>query len=174
MANLPLTLACWLCDRSRPLMDGRVKPAGIDLDIKVLRPRETFPRMLDKQEFDVSEVYLASYESLTGTGHRPSVEMPQDLKGKRVGTTQYGSTGLVFMKGMLAHDYGVEAHDIHWIIGGLDAPTQPPLLPLSLPATIKIDFLAEGKTLEAMMAAGEAAALFLPYIPGKFLSGAPP
>ena len=196
MANLRLTLACWNYDRSRPLMDGRVKPAGIDLDVKVLRPRESFPRMLDKQEFDVSEMSLASYVSLVGKGNCPfvaipvalskifrhgciyvrpgaNIRTPQDLKGKRLGTTQYGSTGLVFMKGMLAHDYGVRAEDIHWFIGGLDAPTQRPLLPLDLPPSIKIDFLPEGKTLEAMMAAGELDALFSLYIPDSFLRGAP-
>jgi 4,5-dihydroxyphthalate decarboxylase len=106
---------------------------------------------------------------------RPGADIrtPQDLKGKRVGTTQYGSTGLVFMKGMLQHDYGVAAHDIHWFIGGLDAPTQPPLLPLDLPKTVKIDFLGEGKTLEAMMAADELDALFSLYIPDSFLRGEP-
>ena len=140
MPNLPLTLACWNYDRSRPLMDGRVKPEGIDLDVKVMRPREAFPRMLEKREFHVSEMSLASYVSLVGKGDCPFVALPvalskifrhdciyvrpganirtpQDLRGKRVGTTQYGSTGLVFMKGMLAHDYGVKADDIHWFIG---------------------------------------------------------
>src|SRR5262249_56458553 len=61
-----------------------------------------------------------------------NIHTPQDLKGKRVGTTQYGSTGLVFMKGMLAHDYGVAAQDIHWFIGGLDAPRPRPRRPASL------------------------------------------
>jgi 4,5-dihydroxyphthalate decarboxylase len=196
MADLPLTLACWNYDRSRPLMDGRVKPRGIDLKINVMRPRQAFPRMLDKREFDVSEMSLASYVSLVGKGDCPfvaipvalskifrhdciyvrpgaNIRTPQDLKGKRVGTTQYGSTGLVFMKGMLQHDYGVAAQDIHWFIGGLDAPTQPPLLPLNLPKEIKIDFLGEGKTLEAMMAAGELDALFSLYIPESFLRGEP-
>ena len=196
MADLPLTLACWNYDRSRPLMDGRVKPHGIDLKINVMRPRQAFPRMLDKREFDVSEMSLASYVSLVGKGDCPfvaipvalskifrhdciyvrpgaNIRTPQDLKGKRVGTTQYGSTGLVFMKGMLQHDYGVAAHDIHWFIGGLDAPTQPPLLPLDLPKTVKIDFLGQGKTLEAMMAAGELDALFSLYIPDSFLRGDP-
>jgi len=194
MPNLPLTLACWNYDRSRPLMDGRVKPEGIDLDIQVMRPRQAFPRMLDKREFDVSEMSLASYVSLVGKGDCPfvaipvalskifrhdciyvrpgaNIRTPQDLRGKRVGTTQYGSTGLVFMKGMLQHDYGVVPDDIHWFIGGLDTPTQPPLLPLALPKTVKIDFLGEGKTLEAMMAAGELDALFSLYIPDSFLRG---
>lgn len=196
MADLPLKLACWNYDRSRPLMDGRVKPEGITLDIQVLRPREAFPRMLERREFDVSEMSLASYVSLVGRGGCPFVAIPvalskvfrhdciyvrpdagirrpQDLKGKRVGTTQYGSTGLVFMKGMLEHDYGVAPKDIHWCIGGLDAPTQRPLLPLDLPASIKIDFLTDGKTLEGMLAAGELDALLSLYIPESFIRGEP-
>jgi 4,5-dihydroxyphthalate decarboxylase len=177
-------------------MDGRVKPDGIDLDIKVMRPREAFPRMLEKREFHVSEMSLASYVSLVGKGDCPFVAIPvalskifrhdciyvrpgagirtpQDLRGKRVGTTQYGSTGLVFMKGMLAHDHGVMPEDIHWFIGGLDAPTQRPLLPLNLPPSIRIDFLPDGQTLEGMLAAGELDALFSLYLPDSFLRGAP-
>ncbi len=196
MADLPLTLACWNYDRSRPLIDGRVKPEGILLDVKVMRPRETFPRMLERREFHVAEMSLASYVSLKGRGECPFVAIPvalskifrhdciyvrpdagirtpQDLRGKRVGTTQYGSTGLVFMKGMLQHDYGVEPQELHWFIGGLDAPTQRPLLALNLPASIKIDFLPDGKTLEAMLAAGELDALFSLYIPASFMRGAP-
>ncbi|HEU5273460.1 MAG TPA: ABC transporter substrate-binding protein [Xanthobacteraceae bacterium] len=196
MADLPLKLACWNYDRSRPLMDGRVKPEGITLDIQVLRPREAFPRMLERREFDVSEMSLASYVSLVGRGGCPFVAIPvalskvfrhdciyvrpdagirrpQDLKGKHVGTTQYGSTGLVFMKGMLEHDYGVAPKDIHWCIGGLDAPTQRPLLPLDLPASIKIDFLTDGETLEGMLAAGELDALLSLYIPESFIRGEP-
>ena len=196
MADLPLTLACWNYDRSRPLMDGRVKPEGITLDIQVMRPRQAFPRMLERREFDVSEMSLASYVSLVGRGECPfmaipvalskifrhdciyvrpdaGIRSPQDLKGKRVGTTQYGSTGLVFMKGMLQHDYGVAPKDIHWFIGGLDAPTQRPLLPMDLPASIKIDFLSDGQTLEGMLAAGELDALLSLYIPESFLRGEP-
>jgi 4,5-dihydroxyphthalate decarboxylase len=196
MADLPLTLACWNYDRTRPLMDGRVKPDGIALDIKVMRPREAFSRMLERREFDVSEMSLASYVSLVGRGDCPFVAIPvalskifrhngiyvrpdagirtpQDLKGKRVGTTQYGSTGLVFMKGMLAHEHGVMPDDMRWFIGGLDAPTQRPLLPLDLPASIRIDFLSGEKTLEGMLAAGELDALFSLYLPRSFLAGAP-
>ena len=43
MSKLKLTLACWDYDRTRPLIDGRVQAEGIDLEIKVMRPRETFP-----------------------------------------------------------------------------------------------------------------------------------
>jgi hypothetical protein len=42
MSKLKLTLACWNYDRTRALIGGRVQAEGIDLDIKLLRPRETF------------------------------------------------------------------------------------------------------------------------------------
>ena len=35
MSKLKLTLACWDYDRTRPLIDGRVKAEGIDLEVKV-------------------------------------------------------------------------------------------------------------------------------------------
>jgi len=192
MPNLKLTLACWDYDRTRPLIDGRVKPEGIDLDVEVLRPRQTFQRMLDKKEFEVSELSLASYTALKGRGDCPFVAVPvalskmfrhsciyvrtgagihtpQDLKGKRVGTSQWSSTGLVFMRGMLQHDYGVKPRDMHWFMGGLNSFVEPPLIALNLPSDIRLDFLSGGQTLERKFAAGELDALLSLYIPKLFL-----
>jgi 4,5-dihydroxyphthalate decarboxylase len=196
MADLKLTLACWDYDRTRPLIDGRVKPEGIDLDIKILRPRQMFPRMLEHREFQVSELSLASYTALKGRGECPFVAVPvalskifrhsciyvrsgagiatpQDLKGKRVGTSQWSSTGLVFMRGMLQHDYGVKASDMHWFMGGLNSFVERPLIPLNLPSDIRLEFLSDRQTLEQMLAAGELDALLSLYIPKLFLEGSP-
>jgi 4,5-dihydroxyphthalate decarboxylase len=196
MPDLKLTLACWDYDRTRPLIDGRVKPEGIDLDIEVLRPRHAFQRMLDKKEFDVSELSLAFYTALKGRGQCPFVAVPvalskmfrhsciyvragagiatpQDLKGKRVGTSQWSSTGLVFMRGMLQHDYGVYPQDMHWFMGGLNTFVEPPLIRLDLPKDIRLDFLSGAQTLEQMFAAGELDALLSLYIPKLFLEGSP-
>jgi 4,5-dihydroxyphthalate decarboxylase len=194
MAPLKLTLACWDYDRTRPLIDGRIKPEGIELDIKVLRPRQTFDRMLHDREFHVSELSLASYAALKGRGDCPFVAVPvalskifrhsciyvrtdagirtpADLKGKRVGTTQYSATALVYLRGMLQHDYGVAPSDLHWFMGGLNAPTEQPLIPLNLPKDVRLDFVPAGKTLEGMFAAGELDALLSIYIPRLFLDG---
>ncbi len=196
MGNLRLTLACWDYDRTRPLIDGRVKPEGIDLEISVLRPRETFQRMLDRREFDVAELSLASYTALTGRGACPFVAIPvalsrlfrhsciyvrrdggiaapQDLQGKRVGTSQYGATALVFLRGMLQHEYGVAPTDLHWFMGSLNSFAEPPLIPLALPAGVKLEFLSPGATLERMFAAGALDALLSIYIPDLFLAGSP-
>jgi 4,5-dihydroxyphthalate decarboxylase len=196
MANLKLTLACWNYDRTRPLLDGRVKPEGIDLDIQLLRPRQTFQRMLDDQEFQVSELSLASYTALKGRGACPFVAIPvalskifrhsciyvrtgaginkpEDLKGKRVGTSQYSSTALTYMRGMLQHEYGVRDSDMHWFMGGLNTFTEKPLIPLDLPPRVKLEFLSAGQTLEGMFKAGELDALLSIYIPQLFLDGSP-
>lgn len=196
MANLTLTLACWDYDRTRPLIDGRIKPDGIELDIHVLRPRQAFQRMLESQEFHVSELSLASYTALKGRGTCPfvaipvalskifrhsciyvrkgaGIERPEDLEGKRVGTSQYSSTALVFLRGMLQHEYGVRDCDMHWFMGGLNTFTEPPLIPLDLPKRVKLEFLGPRKTLEGMFEAGELDALLSIYIPRLFLDGSP-
>lgn len=196
MSNLKLTLACWNYDRTRPLIDGRVKPDGIDLDIQILRPRQSFQRMLDNKEFQLSELSLASYTTLKARGDCPfvavpvalskifrhsciyvrrgaGIEKPEDLRGKRVGTSQYSSTGLCFMRGFLQHDYGVRSEDMHWFMGGLNTFVEQPLIPLNLPKAIKLDFLSGDQTLEKMFAAGELDALLSLYIPKLFLDGSP-
>jgi 4,5-dihydroxyphthalate decarboxylase len=194
MPDLKLRLACNDYDRCRALIDGAVKPDGISLDITVLKPRELFPRMLDHQEFDVAELSLASYATLTARDASPfvaipvmlsklfrhsciyvrkgaGIEKPQDLKGKRVGTTQYGATAIVYIKGLLKDEYGISPEDLHWFIGGLSTPTEPPLVPLNLPGKIVLEFLTRGQTLESMFADGQLDALFAILLPHMFLAG---
>ena len=194
MTKLKLNLACLDYDRVRPLMDGSVRPGGIDLNILPMRPRETFPRMLERSEFEASELSLASYTILKAKGDTrfqsipvalsklfrhsciyirkgAGIASPADLKGKRVGTTQYGSTAVVFMKGLMQDEYGVRPEDMHWFMGGLEAPVQNPLLPLELPKKFKLEFLKEGVTLEDMLERGELDALFSIYLPPSFLRG---
>jgi 4,5-dihydroxyphthalate decarboxylase len=148
--------------------------------------------MLDHQEFDVAELSLASYATLTARDKSPfvaipvmlsklfrhsciyvrkgsGIERPQDLKGKRVGTTQYGATAIVYIKGMLQDEYGITPEDLHWFIGGLNTPTEPPLVPLNLPGKIQLEFLPRGQTLEAMFAKGQLDALFAILLPQLFL-----
>ena len=193
---MKLTLACNDYDRTRPLIDGRVKPEGIELCVSVLKPRQLFPRMLDDQEFDVAELSLGSHAALIARGNSPFVAIPvpisrvfrhsciyvrktagihapRDIKGKRVGTTQYGATAVVMMKGMLQDEYGVAPRDMSWVVGGLTKPFEKPLIPLNLPRDISLEFAGTGKSLEDMFAAGELDALISIYIPQLFLSGSP-
>jgi 4,5-dihydroxyphthalate decarboxylase len=90
-----------------------------------------------------------------------------------VGTTQLGSTAVIFMNGILQHEYGVTMEDIQWFIGGLTTPTQRPLIPLKLSDKIKVEFLPADRTLEGMLESGELDALLAIYIPSIFQKGSP-
>ena len=196
MPKLDLKIAFWDYDRTRPLMDGRVQTEGINPNITVLRPREIFPRMLQDQEFHASEMSLASYVILKARNLCPFVAIPvmlskifrhdciyvrpdaginepSDLRGKRIGLTQYSSTAGVFIKGLVQHEYGVLPQEMTWFMGGQDTPAPAPLVPLDLPGDIHLEFIPEDKTLEGMLAAGELDALFATYIPNLFLNGSP-
>lgn len=59
--NLSLTLACWDYDRTRPIMENRVRFDGIDLTYLNLVIEEIFFRQMRHHEFDVSELSFSSF-----------------------------------------------------------------------------------------------------------------
>jgi 4,5-dihydroxyphthalate decarboxylase len=124
-------------DRSRPVLDGSVKPDGIELACTTAHPSEIFWRQLHFQEFDVSEMSLSSLLMAVANGNRDwiglpiftsrrffhtwawvrtdsGIQQPQDLKGKRVGVPEYQQTAALWSRGVLKHEFGVEAEDLEW------------------------------------------------------------
>jgi 4,5-dihydroxyphthalate decarboxylase len=181
MNKLKLTLACGRYDRTQPLIDGRVEPEGVDLTFIPLRPGETFWRMLNHGEFDVSEMSLSSYTILRSEGDTrfiaipvfPSrvfrhsavylradskIATPQDLKGKRIGVADYQMTAAVWVRGFLKSEYGVAPEDVTWVIGR-------PVRTIKPPSGIRIEAMPAETTLEAMLERGEIDALASVMIP---------
>jgi 4,5-dihydroxyphthalate decarboxylase len=196
LSKLKLTLACWDYDRTRALFDGTVQPEGIELNCLALAPNETFFRMFRNREFDVSELSLASYSTLKARGDCPfiaipvftsrffrhsciyvnsdaGIKRPEDLKGKRVGVPEYQVTAAVFVKGMLKQEYGVTAEDVNWFWGGQEAAGRVGVISYQLPERIHLKNIPDGKTLSAMLEAGELDALISPNMPSPFVSGSP-
>jgi 4,5-dihydroxyphthalate decarboxylase len=176
-----LTIACGRYDRTQALIDGRVVPEGVDLTFIPLRPGETFWRMLNHGDFDASEMSLSSYTILRSDGDTrftaipvfPSrvfrhsavylradskTDRPADLKGARVGVGDYQMTAAVWVRGFLAHEYGVMPHEIEWVTGR-------PVRPFKVPEGVKLSSIAPGASLEAMLVAGEIDALVSVAIP---------
>ena len=79
MSKLRLSLACWNYDRTRGLMDGRVRPDGIDLTYLDLPVEETFFRMLRHREFDVAEMSLSSYTLSLFRENPPFIAIDQTI-----------------------------------------------------------------------------------------------
>lgn len=185
MAKLKLTLACGDYDRTRALIDGTVRPEGIDLNYLPLTPGETFWRMLNNEEFDASEMSLSTYTILRSQGNQrfialpifPSrtfrhsciyihsasgIQKPHDLKGKRIGVADYQMTAAIWVRGILNHEYQVLADELRWVVG---APIQAGI---NLPAQIPIQRINPGQSLEEMLEAGEIDALISVMIPRSF------
>src|SRR4051812_42342403 len=76
MASLRLTFACGPFDRTQALRDGSIKPEGIDLTYLAMQPAEIFWRMLQYNEFDMSEMSLSNYAILVSRGDAPYVAIP--------------------------------------------------------------------------------------------------
>ena len=146
MAKLNLSLACWDYDRTRPLIDGRINPKALNSTSRsCARARRfracwrsvsscfgTFSRVLchaqRPRKLPIRGDPGGALKTLSPLLHLyppdSGIHEPKDLRSKRVGTTQLGSTGVVFLNGMLQNEYGVTIRDIDWFIGGLNTRTQ--------------------------------------------------
>jgi 4,5-dihydroxyphthalate decarboxylase len=185
---MQLTLACGRYDRTQALIDGRVRPEGVEtLNYLALKPGETFWRQLNNLEFDASEMSLSSYTILRSEGDErfiaipvfPSrvfrhsavylredspVAKPEQLKGKRVGVGDYQMTAAVWVRGFLQHEYGVRPEDISWVVG-------KPIRAIKPPEGIRLEVLSGEKTLETMLQQGEIDALVSVMLPRKLGNG---
>jgi 4,5-dihydroxyphthalate decarboxylase len=193
MSKLRLTLACWDYDRTRALADGRVAPEGIDLNFLPLHVEETFFRMLRNREFDVAEMSLSSYcvsltredpafiaipvfpsrffrHSCIFVSARSGIREPKDLVGKRVGVPEYQMTAPVWIRGILADEYGVDPASVTYFTGGEEEPGRDEKLKLNLPDRFKVQPIGPEQTLSAMLADGAIDALHTARTPSTFYS----
>lgn len=191
MGRLELTLGCWDYDRVQPLMDGRVRPDGIDLNFLNMIVEETFFRMLRNREFDVAEMSMSSYCVSLTKPDRPfiaipvfpsrffrhsciylnadaGIEKPADLIGKRVGTPEFQMTAPVWIRGILDEHYGVPVDSVTYVTGGEETPNRDEKIKLDLPENIRIERIGTEDTLAQMLADGRIDALHTARKPSTY------
>jgi 4,5-dihydroxyphthalate decarboxylase len=203
MPDIPITVASGDYDRIRAIRDGIVKVDGCAVAYHVVEPNQLFVRNLKHQEFDVSEMSFSTYVTLRdqGKAHYTAIPVflsrafrhsaifirtdrgiasPADLRGKRVGTPEYFTTMLVWMRGLLSDEYAIKPSDLGWRLGPLEQPareTSPP--PLAgegregAAAGVEIEPIPAGKTLSVMLADGELDAVFSARPPSCFVQPPP-
>lgn len=105
---------------------------------------------------------------------RNGIHGPQDLEGRTIGEFGvYGQDPGVWMKGILADEYGFAPEKNRWIIGGLDAPAEPFTF-TTHPHPEGLDITTvEDRGLGEMLDSGEIDALFTANVPQVFLDGSP-
>ena len=170
---LKLSMTCALYDRSLPLIDGRVKPRDIDLEIHVNSDDRSRQRDGREGKFDVAEfftgIYMADLEwqtlgltaipifvkrmfrhSYIYVNKRAGIRTPKDLDGKRVGIQTWFTTTALWARGILADEYGVDLQSIVWVANWgekIGAWQPPPWLKLEIapPGKRLHDLLIDGK-----------------------------
>ncbi|WP_433580367.1 4,5-dihydroxyphthalate decarboxylase [Nocardia brasiliensis] len=196
MTDLKLKLGVYRYEHTEPLFDGRVTIDGVDatLDTSPLIS-DVFQRMaqggLDIAEygltyflrsFDLPDSPFLALPIFPNRNFRHSslfvnvdsgIERPEDLAGKSVGEfALYGSDPGVWMKGVLADEFGVTPEKIDWVIGGTDHPIPAfDWIPQPVPDGVRVRHAEDGQTLAALLEAGEIDALLSVDVPQSVLDG---
>jgi len=169
---------------TRPVIDGRVRPQGVQLCTTVLHPSEMFWRQLKYQEFDVSEMSLSSLLISWANGNRDwvaipvftsrhffhtwalkslsaGIDHPRDLKGKRVGVPEYQQTAAIWSRGVLQHEFGVAPDEIQWFMERGTNRSHGAATSFTPPKGVEVVQIAADADIGSMMLKGELDATLL-------------
>lgn len=189
--KLNLTFACGPYDRMQPLYEGAVGIEGVEIVPRVIQfPVEIFSRMLKNDEFDIAEMSLTHCYTLSALGkarfvtlpvfpsrmfrhgfifvnRRAGIRTPKDLEGRRIGVQGYQMTAAVWIRGILAREYGVSFEHVRWLEGGVNQPgvAGGEAMVLRPDAPLAVEHIGEKRTLSDMLAAREIDALIGAFAP---------
>ncbi|WP_020673109.1 hypothetical protein [Amycolatopsis nigrescens] len=196
MTDLKLKVGVYRYEHTEPLFDGRVAIDGVDatLDTSPLIS-DVFHRMA-KGELDIAEFGLTYFLRSFDLADSPflalpifpnrnfrhsslfvnidsGIERPEDLAGKTVGEfALYGSDPGVWVKGVLADEYGVTPDQLDWVIGGTDHPIPSfDWIPQPVPEGVQVRHTDGDQTLAALLETGELDALLSVDVPQSLLNG---
>ena len=196
MADVTITLGCWNYDRVKPLFDGRVGVEGCVVAPVVLPPGQLFPRAVQRQEFDVSELSVSSHILQIARGEAgylaipvfPSrafrhgsiyvrtdsgIEAAKDLEGKVVGVPEYQMTLALWLRGILQDNHDVDFRALRYRTGGTNVAGRKERLPLNLPSHMEVQPIAQDRCLNDLLVSGEIDAVMTPEPPTAFSEGSP-
>jgi 4,5-dihydroxyphthalate decarboxylase len=177
--DIKLSLACGDYEIVRPIIEGTVKPDGIDLTIITKIDSTTRHwRFLRQNEFDIAEVSSSSYVVAKDQGmaieaipvflHRrfrhgfvfinmsKGIKTPKDLIGRKIGVKSYQVSAILWLRGMLEHEYGVPHLECEWF-SELDEDVE-----FTPPPGLRLTKIPETKSIEQMLVDGEIDALLHP------------
>ncbi len=189
--NLQLSIGITHNPRTWPIINGTVKPDGIDLIPTVLHPSELFWRQLHFAEFAVSEMSCSSFLIAIARGdtrfvglpifttrrffhtsilvrRAAGIAKPADLKGKRVGVPEYQQTAALWGRGVLQHEFGVDAKDMEFWMERTPEMSHGGATGFKPPPGVTVNQIPADKSIGSMMLNGELDAV-LHYLSGRNL-----
>ena len=193
---LKFSLATWDHDRVAAIHDGRVVVPGVEIDGHILPTTKLFPIAVQEARFDITERSVSSYVLQVSRGTSAytaipafvsrafphngffgrvgsGISGPAELAGRNVGVPEYQMTAALWMRGILADEYGVDLSTIRWRTGAPGQGVRRDRLALDLPPGLVVEPVAEGETLQDLLLAGQIDGLLAPNPPAAFLQGNP-
>ncbi|MYT70386.1 MULTISPECIES: 4,5-dihydroxyphthalate decarboxylase [unclassified Streptomyces] len=191
-----LALGVYRYEHTEPLFDRRVTIDGVDAHLDTSPLISDIFRRMALGELDIAEFGLTYFLRTFDTRESPflalpifpnrnfrhsalfvnvdsGIERPEDLAGRTVGEfALYGSDPGVWMKGVLADEYGVKPEQIDWVVGGTDRPIPSfDWIPQPVPDAVRVRHTEGDQTLGAMLEEGEIDALLSVDVPQHLLDG---
>jgi 4,5-dihydroxyphthalate decarboxylase len=174
----------------RDLADGRVTVEGVDLVVLRLPIEQILQRALRHREWDVSELSLAQYVALRSRGdttltaipvfpsrvfrhgaiyvRRGTLSDPGALNGARVGIPEWVQTAGVWVRGILAEEYGVDLASIAWVQAGVNQAGREEGTPVELPRGLRCHARPDA-SLDELLQSGEIDAIISARPPASFV-----
>src|SRR6476620_8005296 len=187
MPNSILSFISNYNERVEPLMNGAVKPEGVEIIPTYSHPSETFWRQLKFQEFHIAEMSMSSYLIARSRGadmialpvfpsrrffhaeqsyHVDSgIKEPGDLNGKRIGVGEYQQPAARWARCVLEHDFGVSQYKVHWYMERTDELSHGGQTGFAPPPGISFQRIPTDKSMASMLVNHEldAAAVNSPW-----------
>jgi 4,5-dihydroxyphthalate decarboxylase len=181
--RVPLTVALTAYDHVYEVTSGEVDLAGVDPTFVDLPTPSSFEEFSATLAWDVGDMPLGSYlerrlagdERITALPvftsrasayrcfyvRRDRIRSPEDLRGARVGTTDWGTTECVYARGLLGDMYGIEPAEVSWLQVTADRAQDSEARTPTLPRNVSIAS-EPNRTLESLLEEGEIDAIIAP------------
>jgi 4,5-dihydroxyphthalate decarboxylase len=167
--------------RLEPLLDGAVKPEGIEVQFESGQAGELHERHLRDNAFDVFEFSISHYMMtrehpgkwewtalpiffskafmtlVAQVNVNSGIETAADIKGKRFGVPDYSMTAALWFRAMLRALYGTRTADNSWVIGRTKEHSHAALIGIDeedLPKSIPISWATRRGEINELLQAG--------------------
>ena len=147
----------------RPLMEGRVRIEGVDLDpVEELGPTPTADSRMKTGDFGICDLNMGYWLAAIDQGwdiiglplfvkrksaywfmvvrNDRGIARPKDLEGKRVATRSFRSAIVTWCRGLLKNRHGVDTSTLRWLV--TDAEDYLPIYDESA----RVEVVADGRT----------------------------
>ena len=176
--DLELSIAMGNNPRTRPILEGKVKPAGISLICTEVHASELFWRQFRFGDFDVSEMSMSGLLMAVAGGDTrwaglpifstrrmynvgvlvrkdSGIDQPSDLKGKKMGVPEYQQTAALWTRGYLQHEYGVHPRDMEFWMERNDDHSQGAAMGFKPPPDVTLNFIPNDTNMGEMLLQGK-------------------